>query len=157
MTNNNQVKWNTERYFSRVESANKYSATLDKIVDVTIAYPDGYPLGLFDILSAWREPCTTHVHYKIYDINELPSDPEELRQWMYKLYFDKEMLLEDFYRKGSFPRSGAASTPVGKPRELMHDPMRFILLHFFFIASTYLLWLTGSKMYSCFCATTITS
>ena len=59
---------------------------------------------------------------------------------MYKLYFDKEKLLEDFYRTGSFPRSGAGSNLVGKPRELMHDPMRFILLHFFFIASTYLLW-----------------
>ena len=57
--------------FSRGDSSSKYSATLDKIVDVTIAYPDGKPLGLFDILSAWREPCTTHVHYKIYDINEV--------------------------------------------------------------------------------------
>ena len=56
---------------SRGDSSGKYSATLDKIVDVTIAYPDGKPLGLFDILSAWREPCTTHVHYKIYDINEV--------------------------------------------------------------------------------------
>ena len=46
---------------------------MDKIVDVTIAYPDGKPLGLFDILSAWRDPCAINVHYKIYDIKEVRS------------------------------------------------------------------------------------
>jgi len=43
-------------------------------------------------------------------IFQLPTDPEELRQWMYRLYFEKEKLLEDFYRTGAFPRSGAASS-----------------------------------------------
>lgn len=150
MTNNNQIKWNAERYFSRPDSASNYSRTLNKIVDVTIAYPGGKPLGLFDILSAWREPCTTHVHYKIFDINQLPTDPENLRQWMYTLYIAKEKLLEEFYLTGAFPRCGAGSKPVGKPRELLHDPMRFLLLHFFFIASTYLFWTTCSNAYSYF-------
>ena len=56
---------------SRSNQSNGYSGTLDKIVDVTIAYPEGKPLGLFDILSAWRDPCAIHVHYKIYDIKEV--------------------------------------------------------------------------------------
>ena len=59
---------------------------------------------------------------------------------MYKLYFEKEKLLEDFYRTGRFPKSGSGSKEVGSPRELMHDPMRFLLLHFFFIASTCIFW-----------------
>ena len=71
---------------------------------------------------------------------QLPTDPEELRQWMYTLYIDKEKLLENFYRTGAFPQCGAGSKSVGKPRELLHDPMRFLLLHFFFIGSTYLFW-----------------
>ena len=81
--------------FSSGDSSSKYSATLDKIVDVTIAYPDGKPLGLFDILSAWRPPCTIHVHYKIFDIEQLPRKTKELRHWMYKLYTEKEKLLEE--------------------------------------------------------------
>ena len=71
VSNNNQVKWNAERYFSRGESVIKYSPTLNKVVDVTIAYPDGKPLDIFDILSAWRPPCTIHVHYKIFDIAQV--------------------------------------------------------------------------------------
>ena len=62
---------NTNFDFSRAESAFKYSTTLSKIVDVTIAYPNGKPLGIVDILSAWRPACTIHVHYKIFNIEQV--------------------------------------------------------------------------------------
>ena len=91
ITNINQNAWNAKRYFSTDEytrgggsdataasennhwaSRCKYSETFTKIVDVTIAYPDGgVPLGIFDILSGWRPPCTTHVHYRIFDVNQV--------------------------------------------------------------------------------------
>ena len=45
---------------------------LTKVVDVTIAYPDGgRPLDLLAIATAYRRPCTTHVHYRVFDINEV--------------------------------------------------------------------------------------
>ena len=80
--NQEQVKI---RLSQKEQSGIKYSPTLNKVVDVTIAYPDGKPLGIIDTLSAWRPPCTTHVHYKIFDIEQVPRDPKELRHWMYNL------------------------------------------------------------------------
>ena len=44
---------------------------MSKVVDVTIAYPDKQPLNLWNIVSATRPPCVTHVHYRIFDINEV--------------------------------------------------------------------------------------
>ena len=49
----------------------KKSGHLTKIVDVTIAYPDGKPLDLLQIFSAYRPPCTTHVHYRVFDVKDV--------------------------------------------------------------------------------------
>jgi hypothetical protein len=76
-----------------LDAPNKYSAGLDKIVDVTIAYPGGNPLGLLDILSAWREPCTTHVHYKIYDINQVGLDSILIIGYSFKPIINKILLV----------------------------------------------------------------
>ena len=123
---------------------------LDKIVDVTIAYPKGNPIGLLDILSAWREPCTIHVHYKVFDVNELPTIPDDMRQWMYTLYFEKEKLLEEFYRTGAFPLGVTDTKAVRMPGELLHNPMRFLLLYCFFITSACLFLAMFSIAYSYF-------
>lgn len=72
-------------HFSSSKASNEYSGTLDKIVDVTIAYPEGKPLGLFDILSAWRDPCAIHVHYKIYDIKQVKKGIRS-HLFMHKFY-----------------------------------------------------------------------
>ena len=44
---------------------------LSKLVDVTIAYPDGKPLNLFSIATGWDPPCVTHVHYRVFDVAEV--------------------------------------------------------------------------------------
>ena len=120
------------------DSTTKSNIKFNKIVDVTIAYPDGKPLGLLDISFGSKDSLKIHVHYKIYDINELPVDLNGMRRWMYNIYLEKEKLLHNFYATGNFPRSGADSNLVEKPRELLFDPMRFILINFFFLVSTYI-------------------
>ena len=52
---------------------------LQKLVDVTIAYPQGNPLDLIQIASAWRRPCITHVHYRIFDVNDVSSLKSDYR------------------------------------------------------------------------------
>lgn len=47
------------------------SGCLTKLVDVTIAYPDGKPLDLLNIAFGNRPPCTTHVHYRVFDVNDV--------------------------------------------------------------------------------------
>ena len=45
---------------------------ISKICDVTIAYPDGgKPLDLFQIVFGSRDACTTHVHYRIFDVKDV--------------------------------------------------------------------------------------
>ena len=41
---------------------------IDKVVDMTIAYPEGKPLDLQSIVFGWRKPCNTHVHYRSWSI-----------------------------------------------------------------------------------------
>ena len=44
---------------------------INKICDVTIAYPEGKPLDLFQIAAGNREPCATHVHYRLFDVKDV--------------------------------------------------------------------------------------
>ena len=45
--------------------------SVTKIVDVTIAYPEGKPLNLVSIMTGSRGACDTHVHYRIFDVKEV--------------------------------------------------------------------------------------
>ena len=65
---------------------------MERIVDMTIAYPEGKPLDLQSIVLGWRKPCNTHVHYRSWDvkvseifiiqqqipISTIPGTPENL-------------------------------------------------------------------------------
>lgn len=115
-------------------SSKKRRGGLSKVVDVTIAYPDGKPLNLVSIATGWDPPCTTHVHYRVFDVDELPADPEAMKLWMYNLYYEKEDLLADFYANGSFPNGGSP------PRPLEHSGLRYFALHIFFMVSSALFW-----------------
>ena len=44
---------------------------ISKIFDVTIAYPEGKPLDLFQIGFGSRPPCVTHVHYRAFDVKDV--------------------------------------------------------------------------------------
>ena len=74
---------------------------------------------------------------------QLPSEPAQLRHWMYNLYAEKDALLEEFYRTGRFPytRHGPGGNA---PLELRHSGARFLALHLFFLASTAVFWAAGA-------------
>lgn len=52
---------------------NSHSSNITKICDVTIAYPNGKPLDLIQIAAGYREPCVTHVHYRVFDVKDVSS------------------------------------------------------------------------------------
>jgi len=111
---------------------------IERIVDMTIAYPNGRPLDLQSIVVGWREPCDTHVHYRSWNIKDLPQDPEELFAWMVRLYQEKEAMLDAYYKNGKFPHSmfgDSCSNTETSPRLVRPDPLRFVILHVFFIVS----------------------
>uniref|UniRef100_A0A182P9A3 Phospholipid/glycerol acyltransferase domain-containing protein n=1 Tax=Anopheles epiroticus TaxID=199890 RepID=A0A182P9A3_9DIPT len=105
---------------------------LEYVLDITIAYPQGKPLDLPNIVHGMRDPCQTFLFYKLYHSSEVPRESESLTQWLYNRFYEKEKLLEEFYRTGSWP----ASCTI--PPTIVHqDLLRFLLIHLFFITSTY--------------------
>ncbi|VVC96146.1 unnamed protein product [Leptidea sinapis] len=121
---------NNERLLE-VKSGN----SVEWILDVTIAYPDRIPLHLTDIVCGIRPACTTHVHYRLYPSSEVPSDTEGMTQWLYDRFIEKEKILEEFYRTGQFPSK--SNTPLVF-RPVRQDNVRYLILHLFFIASTFI-------------------
>ncbi|XP_026332468.1 acyl-CoA:lysophosphatidylglycerol acyltransferase 1-like [Hyposmocoma kahamanoa] len=106
---------------------------IDWILDVTIAYPDRIPLHLTDIVCGFRKPCNTHIHYRLYPSTEVPTDAEGMTQWLYDRFIEKDKMLEEFYRTGQFP----SNVPYVK-RRVRQDNLQYMILHLFFLASTYI-------------------
>lgn len=75
---------------------------LKYIIDITIGYPDGIPVGLGDVVFSLRDQCKTVVYYRVYPIESVPQDEEALLNWMYARYAEKDALLGEFYRTGKF-------------------------------------------------------
>ncbi|KPJ04620.1 Acyl-CoA:lysophosphatidylglycerol acyltransferase 1 [Papilio xuthus] len=113
----------------------KAGDSIEWILDVTIAYPDRIPLHLQDIVCGTRPPCAINLHYRLYPSNEVPADTEGMTQWLYDRFIEKDKMLEEFYRTGQFPARGSNSQAV---RQVRQDNLRYVILHLFFIASTFL-------------------
>ncbi|XP_039442839.1 acyl-CoA:lysophosphatidylglycerol acyltransferase 1-like isoform X1 [Culex pipiens pallens] len=111
----------------------KLSDCLEYILDVTIGYPNGKPLDLPNIVHGFRNPCQTYLFYRLYRSSEVPRDSESLTRWLYDRFFEKERLLEEFYRTGTFPCGSSATLPT----VVQQDLLRFLLIHLFFVTSTY--------------------
>ena len=71
------------------KSTESPSFVLNRVVDVTIVYPDGNPLSLIAITFGLEEVSEVHINYKIYDINQVPTDLKGFEQWMYNIYNEK--------------------------------------------------------------------
>ncbi|XP_063385135.1 acyl-CoA:lysophosphatidylglycerol acyltransferase 1-like isoform X1 [Cydia fagiglandana] len=110
------------------------SPHLEWVLDVTIAYPDRVPLHLIqDVVCGIRPPCSIRLHYRLYPITEVPPDSEGMTQWLYDRFIEKDRMLEEYYRTGQFPTT--SDTQV--VRQVRQDNLRFLIVHAFFIASTY--------------------
>jgi lysophosphatidylglycerol acyltransferase 1 len=69
---------------------------------MTIAYPGGQaPNALSLIFSMWKYP-PIHVHYRVYNIYKVPSDPKGFTEWLYERYGEKDTLLNEYYQTGTF-------------------------------------------------------
>jgi len=106
---------------------------ITKVVDVTIAYPEGKPLDLQSIITGWRNPCTTYVHYRVFDTSEVPQDSAEIFKWMVDKYEEKERMLKEFYETGEFPYK-MFDPDASPPTVIQHNAALYTLRHIFFIA-----------------------
>lgn len=105
---------------------------LDYVLDITIAYPDGVPLGLLDIVSGLKDPCQTYMHYRVYKVTDVPSEEASLTEWLYELFYDKENILKNFYETGLSDALKLSSQIIRQ------DIIRLFLINVFFITSSYI-------------------
>lgn len=106
------------------------------VLDVTIAYPEGKPLDLPTIITGWREPCKTYLFYRLYNMADVPREQEGLTKWLFDRWAEKEEMLKHFYEIGSFPSEKFSSQPM-PPQIVSQDTLRFVILHIFFLVSSY--------------------
>ncbi|XP_014216519.1 acyl-CoA:lysophosphatidylglycerol acyltransferase 1 [Copidosoma floridanum] len=105
------------------------------ILDITIAYPQGKPIDLPTIITGVRPPCQTILFYRIFPTSMIPKEPEQLSRWLFDRWAEKEVFLENFYKYGSFNGINPSNYENYK---IQQDPLRFLILHLFFITSSYL-------------------
>jgi lysophosphatidylglycerol acyltransferase 1 len=73
------------------------------VLDVTIAYPNAHALSLGTLVFGNRENCDIAVNYRMFKVEEVPYHDEILlRDWMYKVYEEKDKLLDHYYKHGTF-------------------------------------------------------
>ncbi|BES93449.1 Acyltransferase [Nesidiocoris tenuis] len=107
------------------------------VLDITIAYPEGKPIDLPTIVAGCRKPCQTFMFYRLYPSIDLPEDLESITKWLFARWEEKERILDTFYKTGEIPVEEYCSSPL--PPQVVHqDFVRFIIIHMFFIASSYL-------------------
>lgn len=141
------------------------------VLDITIAYPQGKPLDLPTIITGSRPPCETVLFYRLfpssvvsgkkqrfmrmciatyymsYDVSQVPREPEQLSKWLYDRWVEKEVLLEHFYKHGTFLGTNGSNRESSK---IHQDPLRFLVLHLFFITSSYIHYSMLTYVLSCF-------
>jgi len=73
---------------------------LDAVYDVTIGYVDGVPTLWQFITGAVRR---VHVHVRRFRRSDLPADADAQKAWLLDRFYDKDALLDTYYRTGAFP------------------------------------------------------
>jgi len=74
---------------------------IDAVYDLTIGYTNTAP-------TLWQwvkgEVKSVHLHIRRFPAKELPSNDEDLSNWLINLFSEKDELLEGFYTQGVFIR-----------------------------------------------------
>lgn len=58
-------------------------------------------------------------------------------KWLCDRFIEKDQMLDTYYKTGTFPFTHFSKSPM-PPQEVSQDCLRFVMLHLFFIASTYI-------------------
>jgi 1-acyl-sn-glycerol-3-phosphate acyltransferase len=86
----------TKGFVASIEGLGEH---LHAVYDVTIGYVDGVPT-LWQYITGRVEEI--HVHVRRFPVDELPKLEAELKQWLIDRFYEKDALLDEYYRTGSF-------------------------------------------------------
>jgi len=95
--------------FTFIVGLMKKYGLIDAVYDLTLGYMGPIPQNESAIFKGFPTEC--HVHLKRYDINDLPSDDQELGEWLRTKWYEKDDRLEKFYQNFKFePEHGQPET-----------------------------------------------
>ena len=75
---------------------------VDAVYDLTIGYVGGMP-SLWQYAKGYAP--VVHLHVRRYPTGELPESLDELRDWLFVRFREKDALLAHYYEHGAFPDS----------------------------------------------------
>ena len=84
----------TKGFVASVQAMRRY---VPAIYDVTIGYEGGVP-SLWQYAQGFARRA--HLHCRRFPMSEVPTDDDELRDWLFARYQEKDELLERFYGSG---------------------------------------------------------
>ncbi|XP_065748579.1 acyl-CoA:lysophosphatidylglycerol acyltransferase 1 [Phocoena phocoena] len=123
------------------------SKGLQWIIDTTIAYPKAEPIDIQTWILGYRKPVVTHVHYRIFPIKDIPLETDNLADWLYQRFIEKEDLLSHFYETGAFPPPKGREEAVS--REMTLSNTWLFLIQSFAFLSGYMWYSIFQYFYHC--------
>lgn len=131
------TKLKTDGQLNGVSHSTKKIKPIKWVIDATIGYPYGCPVDLLSMILLTAKPCKVFIYYRRYPVEEIPTEVEALTKWLYDRFVEKEELLSEFYRTGSFPsRPSFHSKILEKPYAVEFDSSVILVTHLLFIIST---------------------
>lgn len=93
----------TKGFAAAVDALREHVAA---VYDLTIGYEEGVPTLWQLALGQLRR---IHLHVRRFPIQTLPTTPDELSAWLLERFQEKDELLEQFYRLGSFQETSVSA------------------------------------------------
>uniref|UniRef100_A0A3Q2I720 Lysophosphatidylglycerol acyltransferase 1 n=1 Tax=Equus caballus TaxID=9796 RepID=A0A3Q2I720_HORSE len=123
------------------------SKGLQWVIDTTIAYPKAEPMDIQTWILGYRKPTVTHVHYRVFPVKDVPLETDDLTDWLYQRFTEKEDLLSHFYETGAFPPLKGHKEAVS--REMTLSNMWIFLIHSVTFLSGYMWYNIIQYFYHC--------
>lgn len=121
------------------------------LIDLTLGYPDQSVLSLFGVILGTQGPRTIHAYYRYFSVENIPRDTQALTAWLYDRFVEKEFLLSELYRTGSYPDLSDQNSNnfiINQPREIHNHVSKYIYVHTFLTTSAYFFYLGFARIYA---------
>ena len=87
----------------QINLQSRHPKPLTTIIDVTIGYQDGKPIGFLDIMLGLRQGSLIVVNYRVFDVKSIPKKGDnDIQKFMYRLYQEKDEILSKLGSTGGF-------------------------------------------------------
>jgi len=82
---------------------------IDAVYDISIAYSQQPPN--FWVLFSGSRPIEIHLFVRRFPIASIPKDEPSIADWLYKVYAEKDQLIEEFKKNGKYTSGRVIGTP----------------------------------------------